>query len=113
MTKNDRKRVDAFEMWCYRGLLKVSWKDERTNNWVLEKIGSDLILRRSIDSRKLHYFGHISRKDSSIGKLILEGAVEGSRGRGHPSTSWTDDIRRNAGFSLTAVTRLASSRTEW
>ncbi len=75
--------------------LRVSWKDKKTNNWVLEKIGSELMLRRSIDSRNLRYFGHISRKDSSVEKLILQGAVEGSRGRGHPSTLWTDDIRRN------------------
>ena len=57
MTKNDRKRVDAFEMWCYRRLLQVSWKDKKTNVWVLEKIGTDLTIRRRIMERKLNYLG--------------------------------------------------------
>ena len=60
MTKNDRKRVDAFEMWCYRRLLQVSWKDKKTNVWVLEKIRTDLTIRKGIMERKLYYFGHIN-----------------------------------------------------
>ena len=65
----------------------MSWRDKRRNNWVLEKIGSELTLRRSIDSRKLQYFGHICRNDRSVEKLILQGEVEGSHGRGRPVTS--------------------------
>ena len=61
-TKNDSKRIDSFEMWCYRRLLRISWQDKRTNEWVLEKIGSGLILRDLIRERKLKYFGHILRK---------------------------------------------------
>ena len=87
MTKNDRKRVDAFEMWCYRRLLTVSWKDKRTNDWVLRKVGCELMLRKTRDTRKLRFFGHISRKDGSIEKFIMQGTVEGSHGRGRPSTS--------------------------
>jgi len=113
MTKNDRKRVDAFEMWCYRRLLRVSWVDKRTNNWILETIGTQLMLRSSIDSRKLRYFGHVSRKDGSLEKLIMQGMVEGSRRRGRPTTAWTDDIKRNTGLKMAAVTRLASNRTDW
>ena len=90
MTKNDRKRVDAFEMWCYRRLLQTTWKDKRTNTWILEKIGTDLHLRSGIMMRKYRYFGHIVRRDGGIEKQILQGAVEGKRGKGRPSTSWTD-----------------------
>ena len=57
MTKNDRKRVDAFEMWCYWRLLHVSWKDKKTNVWVLDKIGTDLTIRRGIMERKLSILG--------------------------------------------------------
>ena len=110
-TKNDRKHVDVFKMWCYRRLLRVPWKDKRTNVWVLSKVGCELMLRKTIDSRKLCYFGHISRKDGSIEKFIMQGTVEGSRGRGRPS--WTDDIKRNSELSLTAATRLAANRTGW
>ena len=113
MTHNNRKRVDAFEMWCYRRLLRVSWKDIRTSDWVLSMVRYELMLRKTIDSRKLRYLGHISRKDDSIEKFIMQGTVEGSRGRGRPSTSWTDDIKRYSGLSLTAATRLAVNRTGW
>ena len=59
ITKNDRKRIDAFELWCYKRLLGVSWKDKKTTEWVLEEIVSDLMLRNNIESRKLRYVGHI------------------------------------------------------
>ena len=113
MTKNDRKRVDAFEMWCYRRLLRVSWREKRSNQWVLEKVRTKLTLRRDINIRKLRYFGHITRRDNSVEKLILQGAVEGSRGRGRPITSWTDDIKRITGLSTIEATRRASNRTKW
>ena len=114
MTKNDRKRVDAFEMWCYnRRLLGVSWIHKRTNDWVLSRVGCELMLRKPIYNRKLHYFGHVSRKDGSIEKFIMQGTVEGSRGRGRPSTSWTDDIKRNSELSLTVAIWLAANRTGW
>ncbi len=60
MSKNDKRKIDAFEIWCYRRLLRVSWKDKRTNIWILDKIGSDLTIRKSILERKLTYFGHIN-----------------------------------------------------
>ena len=113
MTLTDRKHVDAFEMWCYRRLLRVSWMDKRTNDWVLETIGTELMLRKNIDSRKLRYFGHVSRKDGSVEKLIMQGKVEGKRRRGRPATSWTDDIKRSSGVSMTAATRLAEDRPRW
>ena len=93
MTKNDRKRVDAFEMWCHRRLLQTTWKDRRTNTWILERIGTDLHHRSGIMKRKYRYFGHIVRRDGGIEKQILQGAVEGKRGKGRPSTSWTDDMK--------------------
>ena len=91
----------------------MSWKDKRTSDWVLNKVGCELMLRKTIDSRKLRYFGHISRKDGSIEKFIMQGTVEGSCGRGRPSTSWTDDIKRNSELSFTAATQLAANRTGW
>ena len=62
-TSGDMKRVDAFEMWCYRRLLRVSWTERKTNKWVLEKIGSVLMLRTSMSERKMRFFGHIVRKN--------------------------------------------------
>ena len=113
MTKNDRKRVDAFEMWCYRRLLQVSWQDRRTNVWILNKIGTDLTIRRGIMERKLKYFGHIVRRTEGIEKTILQGAIEGKRGRGRPPTSWTDDIKRVSREGMEGATRLAEDRVAW
>ena len=112
-TKNDRKRIDAFEMWCYRRLLRVSWKDKRTNNWVLEKLGGDLVLQRNIRDRKLRYFGHVIRNDTSIEKQLIQGSVEGRRGRGRPITSWIDDIKSWTGGNMQAATNLARDRIAW
>ena len=113
MTKNDRKKIDAFEMWCYRRLLGVSWKDKKTNIWVLNKIGTDLNIRKSIIERKLSYFGHIVRKDGGVEKQILQGAVEGHRGRGRPSTSWTNDVKNVSSHGMYGATRLAFDRSRW
>ena len=112
-TKNDNKRIDAFEMWCYRRVLRISWKDKKSNSWVLEKIDSTLVLRDIIRNRKLRYFGHIMRKDNSVEKQICQGMVEGSRGRGRPITAWTDDIKKWSGGSMSAATTMASDRERW
>ena len=113
MTKNDKKRVDAFEMWCYRRLLQTTWKDKRTNTWILERIGTDLHLRSGIMKRKYNYFGHIVRRDGGIKKQILQGAVEGKRGKGRPSTSWTDDMKKLSGDGVHGASRLTADRYGW
>jgi hypothetical protein len=113
MTKNDRKRVDAFEMWCYRRLLQTTWKDKRTNTWILERIGTNLHLRCGIMKMKYKYFGHIVRRDGGIEKQILQGAVEGKRGRGRPSTSWIDDMKQLSGNGVHGASRLAADRDGW
>ena len=76
LTKTDRKRIDAFEMWSYRRLLRVSREDKRSNKWVLGRIGSDMVLQNNILERKLRYFGHVIRKDTSIEKQVIQGAVD-------------------------------------
>ena len=114
MTKNDRKRVDAFEMWCYRRLLQTTWKDKRTNTCILERIGTDLHLRSGIMKRKYRCFGHIVRRDGGIEKQILQGAVKEKRGKGRQSTSWTDDMKKKlSGDGVHGASRLAADRDGW
>ncbi len=113
MSKNDKRMIDAFEIWCYRRLLRVSWKDKRTNIWVLDKIRSDLTIRKSILERKLTYFGHIVRRNRGVEKEILQGAVEGCRGRGRPPISWTDDVKKATSHGVYGATNLASDRGRW
>ena len=78
MTSGDKKRVDAFELWCYQRLLRVSWVERKTNKWVLEKIGPVLMLRKSMAERKMRFFGHIVRKNG-MEKRLMQGKVEGKR----------------------------------
>ena len=112
-TKSDFKRIDAFELWCYRRLLRVSWKEKKTNSWVLERIGSGLILNSKIRERKLRYFGHIKRKNYCIEKQIIQGKVRGKRSRGRPKRAWSDSIRALTGGSLNRATCLAQDRVRW
>ena len=85
----------------------MSWKDKKTNVWVLEKIGDgqrDLTIRKGIMERKLNYFGHVVRRSVGVGKQILQGAVEGKRDRGRPPISWTDDIKKVSGQGMKGAT---------
>ena len=79
----------------------------------LNKIGTDLTIRRGIIEQKLKYFGHIVRRTEGIEKTILQGAIEGKRGRGRPPTSWTDDIKRVSREGMEGATRLAEDRVAW
>ena len=81
MPSGDKKRADAFERWCYRILLRVSWVESKTNKWVLEKIGSVLMLRKSMAERKMRFFGHIVR-NNGMEKRLMQGKVGGQRRKG-------------------------------
>ena len=70
MTSGDKKLVDALKLWCYRRLLRVSWMERKTNKWVLEKIDSVLMLRKSMAERKTRFFGHIVRKNGMETRLM-------------------------------------------
>ena len=85
MTSGDKKRVDAFEMWCYRRLLRVSWTEKKTNKWVLEKIGCVLMLRKSMSESKMRFFGDIFRKNG-MEKRLMQGKMDGKRRRGSPAS---------------------------
>ena len=111
-TEADRKKINAFEMWCYRKLLRVSWTEKRTNEWILDKIGSDLELLKNIAERKMKLFGHIVRR-GGLERQIVEGKMEGKRGRGRPQTSWLTDIKQWTGGSIAASIRQAENRTGW
>jgi len=112
MKKRESRMIDAFELWCYRRVLRVSWTEKRSNEWILEKVGEKKTLRADIISRKLTYFGHIIRHPC-LEKTILQGMLEGKRKRGRPRASWLDDIKKYSGTSITNATRIAEHRTRW
>ena len=75
--KQTGKKLDSFEMWCCRRLLRVLWTDKMTNQWVLDKIGTSPILQKSMILRKMLFLGHIEK--GSMERYIIEGKVEGKR----------------------------------
>ena len=108
----DIKRIEAFEMFCYRRILRVSWTDRRTNLSVLGEIGREKSLLRSIKSRKLKYFGHITRA-GGISAEILQGMTEGKRKRGRQKTRWSDNIVEWTGKTMNECTRTCQDRHRW
>ena len=97
--KKDIERLLAFEMKCYRRILHISWKDRVTNEKVREKVAiqkSQLLIQ--VKRLKLSYFEH-TKRHPSLEKLILEGTLEGTRGRGRPRVQWVDNIDMCLGMS--------------
>jgi len=112
--KADENRINAFEMKCLRRVLRITWTEKRTNEWVLEKAGVDRTLMANIKERKMGYYGHIIRKPAgSFEKDLIQGTTSGGRGRGRPSTTWMDNIRTWTGMTLEQITRSAEDRREW
>ena len=106
------KKIEAFEMWVYRRLAKISWKDMKTNQEVCELLGRKRELVKTIKTRKIKYFGHIIRHNSFL-KDVLEGKVKGSRPRGRQRRRWIDDIGEWTGKSLEQCTTEARDREMW
>ena len=91
--KKEEERINAFEMKCLRQILRVSWIEKRTNEWVLEKTGMERSLLNQIKKRKLTYFGHLMRKQGNcLEKEIIQGTVPGARTRGRPRMGWLNNI---------------------
>ena len=102
-------------MWCYRRMLKISWKDKCTNEQVLHGMQTELHFMKDMKKRKLEYGGHVMR--GSSGKMhlyILEGKVFGKRDRGRPRKTWMGDLVKWTGFkSYGEVKRSAEDRHRW
>jgi hypothetical protein len=104
--------INAFDMWCYRRMVKVRYTDRVINVEVLNRMQTDLKFLRSMKNRKMEYAGHVLRGSSGLAHLqILEGCVEGKRKVGRPNRTWTDDILKWMGLeSFGEVKRAAEER---
>jgi len=89
---SDKKRIAGLEMTAYRRMLRISWKDHRTNQSILEELDTNARLLNDIQQSKLRYFGHMVRADN-LCTSILHGRIAGTRKRGRPWRRWTDDIK--------------------
>ena len=110
LSKADCNKIDAFEMWCWRRMLRIPW----TNVSVLQEIGQESRLLSQINRQALSYFGHIARRQGTcLEKSILQGKIEGSRRPGRPKARWTDRIKSLVGQPLPAVYRMTEDRRRW
>ena len=113
LTKADEKRINAFEMRCYRKMLRIPWTAKERNESVLNKVDlQNCQLLNQIKKQKLGYFGHTKRHDT-LEKLCMEGAVEGRRGRGRPRRRWTQDIADWMGKTTTEAGHQALEREDF
>ena len=109
------KILHAFEMWCVRRMLKISWREKVSNNEVLLRAETERSLVSDLMQRKLSYAGHVLRgSGGDLPNIILEGLIEGTRSRGRPRGKWTDDIKRwCATTSYADAKRAAEDRSRW
>ena len=114
LTKADCRKIDAFEMWCWRRMLRITWTMKRTNISILEEIGTKKCLLDFINSQALSYFGHVARSDTnSLEKTVMQGLIEGSRRPGRPKSRYIDRIKKITGKPLPVVYGLVTDRKKW
>ena len=98
--KAERRRIDAFEPWCWRRLLRVPWTARRSNQSILKEIGPGCSLEGMMLKLKLQYFGHLMRRVDSLEKTRMLEGIRGRRRRGRPRMRWLDGIPNSTDMSL-------------
>ena len=111
LTKVTSDKLETFEMWLHRRMLRISWKEHKTNGEALPKMKTKRSLINTIKKRKCQYFGHIIR-GNGVQRLLLEGRINGRRGRGRRRTMWTDNIKEWTKISYDCI-RVAQDRERW
>ena len=101
--KAEHRRIDAFELWCWRRLLRVPWTARRSNQSILKEISSKYSLEGLMLKLKLQYFGHLMRRTDSLEKTLVVGKIEGGRRRGPQRMRWLDRITDSMDMSLSKL----------